>query len=493
MADIFDEVVKKRDVFDDVAEIGGSMPTSAITGQPVPTSAENILQSKRAVAEILPIAGDIAGTAIMPQLKLAKAAPLIARAGAGAANMLLRGAGAGAGSVVGEVEKQVATGDFDPNQVYMQGALGAGGEVAMGLGGAGLKAVEKPALEVMSDLTLSGGKLKQVMTQRLKNYAEKRSTEFVKTIAPDSIKGKIDEVGIGKAITESLDESKALYNHFKDSINQVADKNNGVVPLPKTRAAIELWYKEIADPAAVAAGKIDRKAESEIIKEFGFKGSDDVHITIRKLARGEDLTAAEVMHLQSNIFPKKTSDYMALHPSKQGYRQEFKDVLMSDLDAIGAAVGKQSADTIFKETKRFEAVKNIFDRSMSINKETGERKFLPYQFVENVQRSERLIRQTMPDLWPKLKAEADYFATVADRLQRGERNLGGPLMLSGLASSYFTGGFPVAEFFGAGSAWALMSPAGQATLEGLFKYALKPATKAGLHVGGSLIDLKASH
>ena len=41
---------------------GGSMPISTITGQPVPTSAENVFQTKGALRTIGPAVGDIAGT-----------------------------------------------------------------------------------------------------------------------------------------------------------------------------------------------------------------------------------------------------------------------------------------------------------------------------------------------------------------------------------------------------------------------------------------------
>ena len=491
MSDIFDEVAKKRDIFDDVSEMGGSMPISTNSGQPIPTPAENMLTMKRAGAELLPIAGDLAGTALAPQLKLAASAPRIARGAAGLANILSKSLGSGAGSVTGEVEKQLLTKEFDPNQIYMQGAVGAGGEAAMGLAGAGLKAVEKPALELLSDLTLSGSKIKQVLTDRLKQYTEKRAKQFIESVAPESVKSKLSDSGLNQAISETLDETKALYNHFKSTLDDIASKNNGAVPLEKTQNAMQAWLKE-----NIPQFKSQAAAENYIVRELGFSPSStkgQQHISIRRLLRGEDLSPDEMNYLLGNLFEKKTKDWLELHPETRGLRETLKNQILQDLDGLGVAAGKRSADEVFKETKRFQAVKSIFDRATVVNKETGETKFLPWAFAENVKASEGMIRKTMPEIWPKLKAEADYFAEAADRLQRGGRNLGVPLMLSGLASSYFTSGIPVAEVFGAASAWALMSPVGRSALDGVFKYALKPIAKSSLHIGGHLIDFQQAH
>jgi hypothetical protein len=102
----------------------------------------------------------------------------------------------------------------------------------------------------------------------------------------------------------------------------------------------------------------------------------------------------------------------------------------------------------------------------------------------------------MPDVWPKIKAEADQMLEVADGIAIGERSTGGLPMFAASAGSILSGYNPLGlslEAFGAASAWSLMAPSGKATLNGVFKYGLKPATKTGLHMGGKTIEMEKSH
>lgn len=491
------EVIEEKKLGDwEVAETT-SMPISAITGKPEPTSAERIMQSNRAVTQMFPVAGDIIGTAIMPQIGVPLKAGRLAGMGIKTVNALLRGAGAGAGSVYGELERQVATEQFDPEQIKLQGVLGAVGEPALSLAGAGLKAAAKPAYEIMSDLTIAGGKTKQILTQRLQQQAQKRADDFIYTVAPQGVKTKIEDVGFEKALSEAYDEKTVMYNHFKDSLQTVADNNKGYVPLQKTQQSLMSRYNEIADPTMVAAGKIDRKAEAEIIKSFGLKGSDDVHITVRRLMRGEDLTPAEINHLQANIFPSSTKKYQEMLPTKIEKRKDLKSILMEDLDALGVAQGKASADAVHRELKQFEQLRNIYEKNGAKTKspDTGEAIFHPARFVENARRAERNLRKYQPELWEKLQKEVEFYETVADTLKRGQRNLGGMAMLAGSASAgYLTGGWPVAEAFGAASAWALMSETGRKTVEGIIRAGInKPVAKTLLHLGGQTVNLQQAH
>lgn len=491
MSDIFDEVAKKRDIFDDVAEIGGSMPVSTITGKSIPTDAEKISASKQAVGEILPIAGDIAGAAIMPQLRLAQAAPMLARGGASVLNTLLRGAGSMAGSVTGEVERQLMTKNFDPNQVYIQGGAGLAGEVLPGLVGPGLKKAVNPALEVASDLTISGTKFKRWYADKLKDYSHKRVENFVKEIAPESVKSKINEVGLSQAVNEAFDANAAVYGHFKDGLEKVAKEHDGYVPLENTQSALQAWLKE-----ELPKHKTQSQAETAIVKSMGFKpgGSDEhQHVLVRKLMRGDDLSEREVNYLLSNIYVRDTKKWQAMLPEMQGQREQLKELIVEDLNSLGAGAAKKTADEMHRELKNYQRIKNIYESSAPLNKETGERKFYPHLFAENVYRNERVIRETMPDVWPKIKSEADKMRSEASRIAAGERSIGGMPMLAGLASSAFTGYWPVGEGFGLASAWALMTPTGKAALNGVMKYGVQPALKTGLHVGGHLIDFEKSH
>jgi hypothetical protein len=481
------------------------MPISTITGKPVPTSAENILQTKDALRTIGPAVGDIAGTlaaqaamnTVMPGSGAAvpfaqKILPALLRYGA-------KTAGAGVGGAAGEYATQQAFGEpTDMGAIGAQGLLSAGGEAVLGPVGGILQVAKKPALELMSDLTVSGSRVKQFMGEKLKKIGLERADRFVADIAPDIVKNKIDQTGINQAVTEAFDANTALYNHFKSVIDDVASKNEGYIPLQNTTNAMQEWVKE----KVTASGKGlkgQSQAENDIIRELGFSPSgvkDREHVVLRRLLRGEDLNPQETNFLLANLYEKKTADWLKIDPAARELRQTLKETLLKDLETTGAGAAKASADVMFKELKQYQSLKNLYDTATTTNKETLERAFSPGKFIENLNRSERMIRSTMPEVWTKLQKEVEYYRQAAESIAAGGRNLGGLPMLAGLASSAFTGGMPVAELFGAGSAWALMSPAGKKTLEGVFKYAVKPAAKVGLHVGGEVVnfnDLVKSH
>jgi len=400
-------------------------------------------------------------------------------------------AGSGIGGGTGEFLTQKAFGEpTDMGAVGAQALLSGGGEAILGPVGGLLKAVKKPALELMSDLTISGSRVKQFMGEKFKKVGLERADKFVADIAPDIVKNKIDQTGINQAVTEAFDANTALYNHFKSVIDDVAAKNEGYVPLQNTTNAMHTWVKEKV--AASGKGlKGQAQAENDIIRELGFSPSgvkDREHVVLRRLLRGEDLNPQETNFLLANLYEKKTADWLKLDPAARDLRTTLKETLLKDLETTGAGAAKQSADVMFKELKQYQALKSLYDTATTTNKETLERAFSPGKFIENVNRSERMIRSTMPEVWPKLQKEVEYYKQAAESIAAGGRSLGGLPMLAGLASSHFTGGLPVAELFGAGSAWALMSPTGKKALEGVFKYAVKPAAKVGLHVGGEMID-----
>jgi hypothetical protein len=218
---------------------------------------------------------------------------------------------------------------------------------------------------------------------------------------------------------------------------------------------------------------------------------------LRKLMRGDDLTLAEINHFQSNIFPRDTRKWGEMHPTKQDTRGKIKSLMMEDLDGLGIAAGKTSADAVHKELKQFEQLRKLYESNGAswVNPDTGEKIFKPARFLENVKRSERNLRKYQPELWEKLQEEVKYYEWAADTMKRGKRNLGSGAMLVGSgAAGYLTGGLPVADAFGAASAWALMSETGRKTVEGVFRSVVnKPVAKTLLHVGGQQIDFAKGH
>lgn len=489
------DVVSQKNIGDwdvvntDVAEMGGSLPVDTRTGQPVPTDAERLHQTRGVLRSAPGVAGDIAGTigAQVASNYLLPGSGMLPTLGRFAA----RAAGAGLGGAAGELAGQQAFGeDTDFSKILEEGALSSGGEVALGAVGGALKKAYKPTLELVADLTITGSRTKKLLANRAKEVAEKKAERFIKSVAPEQVKKGMDEAGLKKALQSAYEENNALYNYFGSVLNDIAKKNGGAVPLVNTQMAMEAWLKE---QVASGAYKTQAQAESAIIRQLGFSpggtGANSQHVTIRKLLRGEDISPEYVEYLMKNVFPKKTKDWLSLEPDVKQLRETFKEMVMRDLDELGAAAGKKTGDDVFKELKRFEAVKRIYDQATVFSKETGELvKFNPYQFYETVMINERMFRQTMPELWPKLKAEAETMKKIAEKLKAGERGSGiaqfggsGTVLALGNA-----GLIPWVEAAGTASALAIMTDTGQKILEGIFKFGLKPAAKTYIHNEPSL-------
>jgi hypothetical protein len=408
----------------------------------------------------------------------------------------IRAAGAGPGGFAGELAGQQVFGeDTDFKKALEEGAVSSVGEAALGAAGGVLKKAYKPTLELMADLTITGSRTKKLLANRAKEIAERKAEKFIRSVAPESVRKNMDEAGIKKALQTAYEENNALYNYFGSILGDIAKKNNGAVPLQNTQAAMESWLKE---KLASGVYKNQAQAESAIVRELGFSpsgaGANSQHITIRKLLRGEDISPEYVEYLMKNVFPKKTKDWLSLEPDVKGLRETFKETVMRDLDELGAAAGKRSGDEVFKELKRFEAVKRIYDQATVFSKETGELvKFNPYQFYETVMSNERTFRMTMPDIWPKLKAEAETMRKIAEKLKAGER--GSSIAQFGGAGSVLAlgnaGMIPWVEAAGTASALGMMTDTGQKILEGVFKFGVKPAAKTYIHNEPSLKLQKA--
>lgn len=119
----------------------------------------------------------------------------------------------------------------------------------------------------------------------------------------------------------------------------------------------------------------------------------------------------------------------------------------------------------------------------------------PNQLADSIIANKGKIQREMPDLWPKLKAEADHLKSVAEAfsetpqqgLVQDAMRYGGVLGGSSLLGPV---GIPIVEGIGAASAYFLMSPKGQKVLQKIVYGSVKGAGKAGLHIGGRQINFQ---
>jgi hypothetical protein len=492
MADIFDQIAThKRDIFDDVEEMGGSMPVSTITGKPIPTPEEQVFQSSKLLRRIAPTAGDVAGT-VGAEALLSRAPipmqykiPLVALA-------------AGIGSAGAELGAQKAfKEDQDWNKALSEGATATAGQVGLGAVGELTKRFGKYAAEGLADVTIAGSRTKNLLVDRVKEVAEKRASDFIEKIAPESVKKNMGEVGIRKALMDAYDENNALYALYKANMEDVSKMHGGAVPLVETSNAMTQWVKE-----KMASGnyKNVKLAENDIIRELGFpvsgQGEKSQHVTIRKLLRGEDISPEYVEYLMKNIFPRKTREWDSLLPDVQELRETFKQVVMKDLDSLSVSAGKAAGDAVHKELKRFEAVKRIYDNATVKSRETGEIvKFNPYQFYEEVMTNERSLRRNLPDIWPELYNEAQKMKELSQRISAGTRTSGIAQYFSPgvLAATGNVGLIPWAEGAGVASAFYLMTDAGKKVVGGALKNITNTAAKGIIHSQTPTLDLMKAH
>lgn len=496
MADIFDQItaapIKKRDIFDDVEELGGSMPVSAITGKPIPNPQEQMAQSKSLMRTLAPVAGDVGGT--MTAEALLSRAPIPAYA-----KIPLVAAAAGIGAAGAELGAQKAfKEDHDLNKALSEGAVAAGGQMLLGPLGEAAKRLGRYPAETLADITMAGSRTKKILSDRIKSVAEKRASDFIEKIAPETVKKNMGETGIKKALMEAYSENNALYAFYKENLNDVAKQYGGAVPLVETSNAMTQWVK---DKMTTGQYKSVKQAENDIIRDLGFSvsgtGANAQHVTIRKLLRGEDIAPEYVEYLMKNIFPTKSKEWNALLPDVQGLRETFKEVVMKDLDSLGVSAGKRSGDEVFKELKRFEAVKSIYDNATVKSRETGEIvKFNPYQFYEEVVSKEKTLRKNIPEIWPELRKEAEKMKEISQRIAAGNRDSGISQFLTpgALAATGNIGLIPWAEGAGLASAFYLMTDSGKKIIGGMIKHGLvNPAAKTALHSYAPTLDLMRSH
>jgi hypothetical protein len=523
-------------------------PVSAMTSKVEPTPGERMRGGQEAAAAMAPIAGDIGLTMAAPQFK---GPQLLLRA----ANAIIRGGAAFAGGAGGELAGQKILGEeADLGKAVVQGGIGAA--VETGLPGAAFVArkAAKPVLELAANVTVSGKAILNRARDRIIRDTTDRSMAFINDL---KVPGSKSESGlqIGAALADKQDFKKvyAGYNKLVDSaagegneiiLDGFSQKIGDMVQEQMARQGDQNWGTALG--AVLKDLNIDAKSKrilNDMYKQSGYLNKEDVKYVLAKINKGwkadtsttkklkEDLKAtllddiginsmtgaeaAEAKRTADEIF-KQTKQWFEQNPAAQSviqkmrsrggtYFEAFPEKAMDNIFAadpeqlvrIKAEVVKAPGGAEAWAGAEYQFLKDIFDRSIVVDKAAGETKLMPYDLHRAIYENKDKIQKLMPDLWPKLKAEADYYLEVAPEFKKRATAgaLGGTERVVGAAgASAAMGpvGVPVAEGFGAISAYALMSKSSQKGVQRLLQVApvagavLKPVLKSTMH-------LKASH
>ena len=449
---------------------------------------------REVIGKTLPIAGDIIGSLIAPELKGPQLLSKIP-GGVKALNLAFRSLSAGSGAFSGSVAGQrIEKGEVDPKEALREGLFGATGEaglsVALGLTRKGLEASAK----IAKDLTISGNRVKSFLSNQLIERTTKRASNFIDEVAPDIVTTRGGE-SIGRQIDEVMDENKLTYGRFKEVLIDAAGDENGSILVDDLSQFLR-DRMEFADIPGSKNPVAERKQKVlAVIKELGFTNASPQGAVLRKIMLGgsDTITPNEVEFIFTNIFPKKNKEWFKLSPDTRNARENLKGALLGDMGKITSPVTGETAedirnagDAVFKTVKQFESIKRIYDQAI-IKSETRADRINPQKLADLINKNSKNLKQSMPDIWPKLKAEADFYEGVAKRLKLGEtggaKDVG---QIIGPSSLFFLGGLKgtaAIELFGAGSAWALLSDSGRATISAAKKIPLKQGLKVPLRFG----------
>ncbi|MBW2621281.1 MAG: hypothetical protein JRD68_00115 [Deltaproteobacteria bacterium] len=466
---------------------------------------------QRQGAKLLPFIGDIGLTATVPQVGIPLKAGRGAKAGLQLLNLFRRSTAAGAGSFAGSAaEQQIREGEVDLGRAAKEGLIGFAGEPGLSLVlGTGKFALRQSA-NIAKDITILGGKAKKIISSQLIENTTTRANKFVEEIAPDIIRAQqVPGAKIGDQVSAAMDENKLAYGRFKDVLVEAVGGEKGKVLIDDLSQFLAdsmeaTTIKTSKNPIIEATRRVDG-----VIKDLGFTTDSPQARQLRKIMVGglDSITPNEVEFIFTNVFPKKTKAWFKLTPDTRRAREELKDALINDMGKITSVAGetaadiKKASDDVFKAIKEFQVIESIYKKAVKIDDVTGAATIRPQQLADSINRNKKFFQQSMSkeafaDVWPKLKAEADFYEGIAKRLKLGETESGfaavsqfaGPgtsIALGALGGGPGTaaGVLVGAELFGAASAWALLSDSGRAAIKFTQKVPTKEALKIPFRLG----------
>lgn len=518
MSDADIEAVIKKEYF--------SQPTNQVADSPIKSvdsnkiisgfseeQEKNRATSQSILREIAPIAGATAATMLA-----GTAFPPAAAAGAGFASklpwlvkplqLMMRTGAAGLGGAAGSTLGQAIDGDVDYNTTLKDTALSMGGELALGgaiepVASFIQKKAIKPLFELFPNLTFSGTAVKRAIYDKTKKTATERAKSFLLDVAPDVVKKQGDNFkDLSVMVNNAYAETGAIYDLYKNAIKEAADKEGGRLALDDTAQFIGDLYQSAEKKLGVEATK------EEVLKEAlgGFNYTANIKSQLSELLSDETADPKRIQYLMTNVF--KNKGWNNLTPSQQEAREALKDAILSDLDRYTAGDLKKTADDQYKALMKFNAIKKIYNKSMTIvDKNTGEKALMPYTLYENIyaEKNRILKNKNIAELWPALEQEALAARDVSEKLTKTSVDVGPGSIFSrgigGTAATYAFGpiGFPMAEAVGAATAWMLLSDAEKSALKRMLssgvtervgKEVLKFGARSTLRMGGNEIEFK---
>lgn len=466
--------------------------TSTITGQPIPTGEEKISQSNEAIRTMGPIIGDLAMTAVAPQLSIAKGAGTGARLGLGALNALIRSMAAGAGGGAGDIVAQKLTGGgpVDMQSAGVQAATGAGAELGMS-GAAGLvKTAFKPIRKVLSitpGMKRTFEEITKVHKAAQKKFEQKTTQRAVDFI--DGMKAGPEKETAGIRINEILSDKKdfgEVYKEYNALIDKATDSNGEVL--------LDDFAQEIGDLVQNEMTKRGNKNWAQALNEVKARLSLDTksaNIINDLFAQSEKISTKDAKYLIAKLKGNYKTDSDGLIKLKDKLQKTaLGDIGRQSQTGEAAVLAREKATEIYKETQQwfrdnqladtitkrnwsggysvdrifnaspdealsiknaiaktadgkkawagaeFSFIKDLFDRSIQQAGDTGKKRLLPDKLADEIYAKEEFIKTVMPDMWKKLKAEADYYKEIAPQFET----------------------LDIGDVWGESSAWDIISP-----------------------------------
>ena len=425
--------------------------------------------------DVLPILGDIGMSLLPTPFGKVKAATTLGKLGLGAAKTLFKSGQAATGSALGEgAAQQVYGEDADFGKMKDQALWGAVGEGASAILGPALKPIFKWA----TDLTLTGSSIKELYRKNLIKKTTKNAEQFIKDVAPDSIKTaglKMDIDDLGVSVSKAFDETKVIYDAYGKHIDSMAKGPEGGILLDDLQQLIG----EVPD----------------VVETYGFKKGSKQATILNGIKVDEVVHPDDLKALLAEMYKKgKKSDFFDLTAGQKKARETLKKTILEDIvkQSPEAAVLKEAGDKAWGEISNFNRVQKIYNSALR-EMPSGDKFLNPTLLSKNIYKNEKVIKETMPDLWPKLKKEADYYSEVAHNWRPPDSNKFRSTVLGGLgmgasgtaAIAYMLGPqfIPVVESFGAVSAWMTLNPGARKILGQIAKNAIvKPAA----HIAGPM-------
>jgi len=499
----FNPVRKTGHIVTDFKPIGG--PISTVTGKPIPTAEQKAAEGINFIKSAGPIIGDIALTAAVPQLAIAKKASLLGKLGLKGLNTLFRAGAAGAGSAGGAVATDAIFGELNTDRAKKEALMGGGGELAISsLVGGAKKAskILKPLFEMVPNLTFSGTAVKNHYNKQFKEAATNRAENFLLDVAPEAVKKQaVKETSLSVMVNRAYAENGGAYELYKTAINDASEREGGVILVDDLNLAINEMFQR-------ARAELPEGTKLQIMNEAlgQFNYTPNLRKMLAKFEESDSATPREIEYLFANIFQNK--GWNKLNPAQQEAREKLKEVFLADMDKLTAQnVGglKRAADEEFKALAKFNTLRRIYNKAIvTTNADTGAKSLHPDRLYEEIIANEKRIKSNpgLAEIWPQLEAEAIAAKKSAELIQTTRTDVGpGSIFSRGLGGA--AGGFAFgppgvvgAETLGAASAWALMSPAEKLIIKQIFnasKDVARSATKAGIHMAGEKLELGKSH